>query len=240
MSCAPLPQAPLPAAAPGVRVPPNTWVVIPAYNEGPVLAEVLERVQAVCPNVVVVDDGSRDETYATAARQPVHLLRHLVNLGQGASLQTGVSYALKQGAQCVVTFDADGQMDEQEIGALCQALAAHQADVVLGSRFLKPGVRMPRLRRAVIRLAVLFTRLTTGLRLSDTHNGFRVLSRAAAERITIKQNRMAHASEILHAIARERLRYVEVPVSIRYTDYSLAKGQSVFNMVNILWDLLFH
>jgi polyprenyl-phospho-N-acetylgalactosaminyl synthase len=123
---------------------------------------------------------------------------------------------------------------------LCQALAAQQADVVLGSRFLQPGVRMPRLRRLVIRLAVLFTRLTTGLRLSDTHNGFRVLSRAAAERITIKQNRMAHASEILHAVARERLRYVEVPVSIRYTDYSLAKGQSVFSMVNILWDLLFH
>lgn len=218
----------------------GTWVVIPAYNEGPVLADVLARVLRVCPNVVVVDDGSSDHTLRIAAGLPVHLLRHLVNLGQGAALQTGISYALGRGARCVVTFDADGQMDEAEIARLCRPVVQGQVDVALGTRFGAQPARIPPLRRLVLRLAVLFTRLTTGLSVSDTHNGFRALSRAAGQRIRLRQNRMAHASEFLHAVARHRLRYAEVPVSIRYTDYSLAKGQSLLNSFNILWELLFH
>lgn len=239
MSCVPLDRREL-AAEPHDEVLANTWVVIPAYNEGPVLAEVLRRVLRVCPNVVVVDDGSTDETLQIAAGEPVHLLRHLINLGQGAALQTGISYALRCGARWIVTFDADGQMDEKEIPALCRALAHGDAEVALGTRFAGQGTPMPALRRLVLRMAVVFTRLTTGLPVSDTHNGFRALSRAAGQRIRLRQNRMAHASEILQAIARQRLRFTEVPVSIRYTDYSMAKGQSLLNSFNILWELLLH
>jgi polyprenyl-phospho-N-acetylgalactosaminyl synthase len=231
---------PRPAAGPRLAVPPDTWVVIPAYNEGDVLGAVLQRVLTVCPNVVVVDDGSPDHTAAAAIAHPVHLLRHAINLGQGAALQTGLGYALAQGAEYLVTFDADGQMDETEIAALCAAISTSTADVALGSRFLRRAPSMPRLRRLLIRTATLFTRLTTGLRLTDTHNGFRAFSRPAAREVHLKQNGMAHASEILHTIARRRWRYVEVPVSIRYTEYSLAKGQSLLNSINILWDLVFH
>jgi polyprenyl-phospho-N-acetylgalactosaminyl synthase len=221
-------------------LPADVWVIIPAFNEGTMLTEVLNRVLTVCRNVVVIDDGSRDGTQDVADQLPVHVLKHCVNLGQGAALQTGIDYALSQGAGRVVTFDADGQMDESEIGRLCAALEQSGSDVALGSRFLGSSTAMPKLRRLVLRLAVLFTWLTTGLRLTDVHNGFRAFSRAAAARLELRQNRMAHASEILTKIAQLRLSYVEVPVAIRYTDYSLSKGQSVFNLVNILWDLLFH
>lgn len=221
-------------------VPDDTWVVIPAYNEGSVLADVLERVLKVCRHVVVVDDGSRDETHRVAATLPVHLLRHRVNLGQGAALQTGVDYAIRCGAEFVCTFDADGQMDENDIVRFRTAVLERRCDVALGSRFLGSAANMPPLRRLMIRLAVVFTRCTTGLRLSDTHNGFRLFTRSAALQLRLKQNRMAHASEILSAIAQRKFSYVEVPVTIRYTDYSLSKGQSIFNLVNILWELTFH
>src|SRR5438552_5519077 len=97
---------------PGPLAPPGTWVVIPLYNEALVVGSVLDRVLAVCPNVVVVDDGSTDDSFRAARAHPVHVLRHLVNLGQGAALQSGLAFALSRGAEYIVTFDADGQMSE--------------------------------------------------------------------------------------------------------------------------------
>jgi hypothetical protein len=131
-------------------------------------------------------------------------------------------------------------MDEQDIPRFRQALIEKQCDVALGSRFLGSTQNMPGIRRMLIRMAVIFTRVTTGLRLTDTHNGFRMFTRAAAAQLPLRQNRMAHASELLSAIARQKLAYCEIPVAIRYTAYSLSKGQSVWNLLNILWELLFH
>lgn len=222
----------------------DVWLLIPAYNEGPVISSVLEAVRHAGYQVVVVDDCSTDTTHAEVARHEwVHLLRHPINLGQGAALQTAAEYALAQGAQFLVHFDSDGQHPIEEVPLLLRTLIRSRSDVVLGTRFPKGRMTaggMPPIKRLVLRLATLYTRLTTGLAVTDTHNGFRAMTADAARRIVITQNRMAHASEILHLIARHRLRYREVPVTIRYTEYSMAKGQSVWNAVNILWeDLLY-
>ena len=187
---------------------------------------------------VVVDDGSADATGQIAAAAGAHLVTHPLNLGQGAALQTGMDYALSRGAEVLVTFDADGQHRVADIRRLVEALARERADFALGSRFLGEAQDLPPLRRLILRAATVFTRLTTGLRLTDSHNGLRALTRRGAAAIRLRQNRMAHASEILAEIARSRLPYVEVPVSIEYTAYSLAKGQRLSDSVLILLDLL--
>ena len=155
----------------------DVWVVVPAYNEGPRLAPTLRDLCAAYPNVVVVDDGSRDDTAAVALQANVWLLRHVLNRGQGAALQTGIDFALQHGAGAVVTFDADGQHDVRDIAVLLQPLRAGQADVVLGSRFLGQTVGLPLSRRLVLKLGVLFTRCVSRVRVTDAHNGLRALSR---------------------------------------------------------------
>jgi len=218
--------------------PPGVWVVIAAYNEAARLGTTLAELAPHAANVVVVDDGSRDDTAAVARQAGVWVLRHPINRGQGAALQTGIRFALEQGAEYVVTFDADGQHDPAEIAALLAPVVEGRADAALGSRFLGRTVGMPTSRRLVLKAAVIFTRVVSQVKVTDAHNGFRALSRAAAEGIRIRQDRMAHASEILDEVRRLNLRYVEVPVTIRYTAATLAKGQSSWNSVRIVWQLL--
>lgn len=216
----------------------SLWFVIAAFNEGPMIAEVVRKVAPIA-RMVVVDDGSSDDTGDQAFAAGACVATHLVNRGQGAALQTGIEFALGQGARHVVTFDADGQHDVDEALQMVARCRDEGLDIVLGSRFLGTTVNMPAVRRLVIQAAVVFTRMTTGLKLTDAHNGLRVLSREAAGRIRIRQDRMAHASEILAQIARLRLNWREHPVTITYSEYSLAKGQKLSNSVRILEDILF-
>ena len=215
----------------------DLWFVIAAYNEGSMIMEVVRRVTPVA-KVVVVDDGSADDTADRALEAGAHVAVHLVNRGQGAALQTGIEYALSQGAAHVVTFDADGQHDLDDAMAMVEVCRSQGLDMVLGSRFLGRTVNMPLSRRLTLKAAVLFTRLTTGLKLTDAHNGLRVLSRAAAGRLRITQDRMAHASEITSKIRHLGLTFVEHPVTITYTEYSLRKGQKISNSVRILEDII--
>ncbi len=217
----------------------GVWVVIPAYNERTMIEGVLQALAASPYRVVVVDDGSHDQTEKVILRYPITLLQHVTNLGQGAALQTGISYAREQaGCQVIVTFDADGQHSPEDIEKLIQPIVDGEVDVVLGSRFIRGGeaLQIPRVRRHMLRLATWFTGLMTGLKTTDTHNGLRAFSLHAARRINLVQNRMAHASEILSLIRQEKFRYREVPVTVHYTEYSLSKGQSILNLVNILWE----
>ena len=214
------------------------WIVVAAHNEGPRLDETLRALCERQTNVVVIDDGSVDDTAAVARRHRVWLLRHLFNCGQGAALQTGIDFALRRGADCIVTFDADGQHAAGDIDLLVEPVCKGEVDVTLGSRFLGLATGMPLARRLVLKLGVLFTRLFCRIRVTDAHNGLRALSRHAAQRIHITQNRMAHASEILHQIRLFALRYREVPVTIHYSKASLQKGQSSWNAFGIVWDLV--
>lgn len=212
------------------------WVIVPAYNESAVLGGVVLGLVERGHRVVVVDDGSTDTSAAAARTAGAHVLRHALNRGQGAALQTGIAYALARGAEQVVTFDSDGQHAADDVEALLAPLLAGRADVVLGSRFMGEGEAIPPIRRAVLAAAVVFTRIASGARVTDTHNGLRAFSRAAAAKLDIRLDRMAHASEILDQIVRHGLRFEEVPVHVRYTDYSRRKGQSSLAALRILAD----
>lgn len=211
---------------------------MPAFREEPRIAATLEPFLATPYQVVVVDDGSYDRTSDIVREFPVWLIRHAVNCGQGAAIQTGIDFALSKGAEVIVTFDSDGQHAISEIDNLVRPIVAGEADVALGSRFLGETVGMPLARGLLLRAAVLFTWLVSQIRVTDTHNGFRAFSRLAARKIRIRQNRMAHASEILDEIGRHDLNYIEVPVTISYHEETLAKGQSGWNAFRITTDLL--
>jgi glycosyltransferase involved in cell wall biosynthesis len=216
----------------------DVWLVIPVFNEETVIADVLAHVLRTFPNVVCVDDGSADGSAARILGTGAHLLRHPINLGQGAALQTGLSYALAQPrAEYFVTFDADGQHRVEDAAELVRAVRDGGVDVALGSRFLSGTVHVPWLRRAMLKTVAALSPAARRLQLTDAHNGLRVLNRAAASQLKITMNGMAHASEIVNYLARSDLAVTEVPVTVLYTDYSKAKGQSLINGVNILFDL---
>ncbi len=215
----------------------KTLVIIPAKNEALSIDKVVFDVRQAGYEVLVVDDGSTDTTATVAQSAGALVLRHIINRGQGASLRTGIAYALDNGYEAVVFFDADGQMLASEIPLLVNRLENERLDVVLGSRFLGSAENIPLIKIITLGLALLFTRKTTGLKLSDTHNGFQVWRREALEQLQLCQDRYAYASEVLHEIARLNLRYQEVPVTIRYTEYSKIKGQSIWGVFSIIWDL---
>jgi len=219
----------------------RTCVVVPAFNEADVIGDVLARLCTLPCTTVVVDDGSTDGTYDVCRPYPIHLLHHACNLGQGAALQTGMAFALTRlGPRYLVTFDGDGQHQLQDIAALIAALSTGAVDVALGTRFGRAAdaALVPRGRRAVLKAAVVFTRFSTGMRVTDAHNGLRAFTARAAARIELRHNGMAHASELLAAIRRERLRWCEVPVSVAYTEYSGRKGQRGVGALDIVWDLV--
>jgi glycosyltransferase involved in cell wall biosynthesis len=218
----------------------DTCVVVPMFNEAQVIGEVVRELRRSFSHVVCVNDGSSDGSAAVAAAAGATVVSHATNLGAGAAFQTGVEFALRRfpDAQFVVTFDADGQHRVSDaVKMLCVARESG-ADVTLGSRFLEAPQRIPARRRLLLRAAVVFTRLTTGLPLTDTHCGLRVLNRRTAQVMKVRLPGMAHGSEILETIARSGLSYREVPVDVLYTEYSLRKGQRGINAVNILFDLV--
>src|SRR3569623_1650555 len=214
-----------------------TWVVIAAFNEAKVIREVVAGVVAGGWSVVVVDDGSRDDTAAQARVPGAIVLKHRINLGQGAALQTGIDYALRRGAEAIVTFDADGQHDPADIPLLLEALAT--ADIALGSRFLGRVEGASQRRMAMLRTATKVSNGLSGMSLTDAHCGLRAFRAEAAPALRITQDRMAHAAELLRKIKTSGLRVVEVPVTIKYTEHSKSKGQGGIQAVRILFDYFF-
>ena len=218
---------------------PDVWIVIPLYNEAPVIGSVIDDLKAVFSNIVCVDDGSSDGSGAIAKAHGARVINHPINLGQGAALQTGISYAREQdGAAYIVTFDADGQHRIDDALGMLALARKKKLGVVFGSRFLDDRTNPGFAKKVVLKTAVWVTNQTTGMKLTDAHNGLRVLSVEAARGINLQQDRMAHATEIVVQIGRTKLPWEEFPVEVIYTDYSKAKGQSLLNSVNILFDLI--
>jgi len=168
----------------------------------------------------------------------VHVLRHVINLGQGAALQTGIEFAVRRRAAVIVTFDADGQHCVEDIPTLLAALTAH--DIVLGSRFLGKEIQgATKRRKALLKTATAMSNRMSGLTLTDAHCGLRAFRASAAPKLRITQDRMAHASQLLRKIKSSGLRVTEVPVTVRYTEHSMRKGQSGFQAIRILFDYFF-
>lgn len=218
----------------------SVTVVIPVFNDTQEIRSVVTAILLQGPyRIIVVDDGSLLPVAPLLDGLPVTCLRHQVNLGQGAALQTGFNLALQQGAAVVVSFDADGQHDANDLPRLLEPLVAGRAAVALGSRFLayQPN-DVPRVRRWVLKTARFVNFLFCGMLLSDAHNGLRAFTKAALEKILITENRMGHASEILFEIRRHQLPFEEVPVTIYYTPYARNKGQSSGDSIKVLFDLV--
>ncbi len=219
---------------------PDTWVVVPVFDEAQVITEVVGGLRTTFDHVVCVDDASRDGSPAAAEAAGAVVVRHPVNLGQGAAIATGLEFALAHPTtRYVVTFDADGQHRVSDAAAMVDRLRDGEVDALLGSRVLDGRTRLPALKRAVLRAAVAYSTVTSGLRTTDAHNGLRAMTAEVAASLHLTQNRMAHASEIVEQIGAGGWRWAEHPVEILYTRYSRAKGQSVWNSVNILTELIF-
>ena len=217
----------------------DTWVIIPVYNEDQVIGQVVKDLLPTFPHVVCIDDGSRDKSAAVAAAAGATVIRHPVNLGQGAGLQTGIEYVRGfTPAKYLLTFDADGQHRVEDGLAMVEQAEKENLAIVFGSRFLSSQTQVGWSKRLVLKTAARVTARRTGLQLTDAHNGLRVLRRDAFEQVNLLQNLMAHASEIVAQLAKTGLPWAEHSVYIRYTDYSKAKGQSLLNSINILTELL--
>ena len=218
----------------------DVWLVVPCFNEGTVIEDVLRSARETFPNIVAVDDGSSDDSAMAIHRAGAHLVRHPVNLGQGAAIQTGVEYARAQpGAQYFVTFDADGQHQVKDVLTMIGRLRDEPMDIVVGTRFGRPRSeddQVPLIKRIVLRTVVMLSPRTRRLGLTDAHNGLRVFNRRVAETLNLRMNGMSHASEFVELMDSHGWRVAEEPVDILYTEYSMSKGQSLLNGINILSD----
>lgn len=216
--------------------------IMPAFNEGPRIKNTIEACLAFVDSLIVVDDGSADNTYEIANSIPKAIvLKHAINRGQGAALRTGTSAALKLGADIIVHLDADGQHNPSQIPDLIRAIQESRADIIFGSRFLGQAPQgMPRSRRFLLWGGRWFNTFVQGIprSVTDPQSGFRAFNRHAAKAINFKQDRMAHASEILKLATRSNLRWIEVPVTVTYTADSLRKGQKNTDALKIAWQLL--
>ena len=208
--------------------------IVPAYNEAKNIGSTLKSLFDHVDQVVVVDDGSVDKTAAIAKSAGATVLRHRINRGQGAALQTGHEYAINTSADFVLHFDGDGQLDVMDIKPALERIKETSSDVLLGSRFLDDRSNVPLSKRYLIHpIGRLFQRLFHGLKLTDTHNGFRILNQKALLKIKITQDGMAHASEIPVLAKKNNLKIVEFPVRVVYREY----GQGVGGGFGILKDL---
>ena len=218
----------------------DTCCIVPMYNEGQVIFQVITNLKSVFPFILCVDDGSSDESAAIAKDAGATVIRHAVNIGQGAALSTGFSWVQNQSRfSYVVTFDADGQHRPQDALQLVSELRNKNVDVVFASRFLEQDqATIPLTKRMLLKSVTKITKALTDVQLSDAHNGLRALTVEATRAIDLTQNGMAHATQLVSLILQANLKYTEVPVTVLYTPYSRSKGQSVFNSINIALDLI--
>ncbi len=205
----------------------DVFVVIPAYNEERMIRSVIDELRKQeFHNIVVVDDGSDDATARIALEEGAIVLQHPINRGQGAALKTGTDFAVQQNASIIVHFDADGQMRSQDIVRLVEPIRKGKVRMSFGSRFMNKQSNIPVLRRLFLKGGRVFMKVLYGVNMTDPQSGFRAMDAQAAQHIVITQRSMAHCSEIIDEVHRKKIPYCEVPVIIKYTEYSLMHGQN--------------
>lgn len=222
------------------RIYDDVALIIPAYNEGSAIADTINKIPNSFSTIIAVNDGSGDDTAEQILSTHAQLVSHPINLGQGAALQTGIEYALlNTHIKYFVTFDADGQHRIEDVEKMLEYIKNNsQTDIVLGSRFLGNAENITRQKVILLKMAIWFQNLTTGINLTDAHNGLRVFNRRTAELLDLKMADFSHASEIIERISEKKLMHAELPVTIVYSDYSRSKGQSMINAINIAFDVV--
>jgi len=217
----------------------KVYIVVPAYNEEERIDRAIKDLRDHgYNNIIVINDGSTDRTSKVAKDNKAIVISHPINLGQGSAIQTGLEYALLSGAEIIVTFDADGQHMASDIDTLLGPIVSNEAEVTLGSRFLNKKSNTPWTKQVILKGGAFILFLMYGIMLTDTHNGLRAFTASAAAKIKLESHGMEHASEIIEKIKLEKIHYLEVPVTINYTSYSIKKGQKISNSLNILFKML--
>lgn len=220
------------------------WIVLPAYNEETVIKDVIREIQAAgYRNIIVVDDGSHDQTFEKAKEMDVIALRHPINRGKGAATKTGIEAAKLLGAGIIVTMDSDGQHNPADIARLIEPIQKNHCDVVLGTRLKNPK-GMPWYKIIANHIGNAITWYFYGLYVSDSQSGFRAYSRHASELINTKTDRYEYDSEVIREIYLYKLKYKEVPIEVRYTEYSMGKIQKqgfvngLKTFYKIIWNII--
>ncbi len=215
----------------------DIWVILPAYNEANIIGDVLKELITLGLKLVVVDDGSADQTYeithAVLNDNPGsgYLYSHPINRGLGATLKTGIEACLEKGADIMVTFDADGQHNPHDILPVCQPIIEERADVVIGVRDFDD---MPGVKKVSNQLMNLITWIFYGSHVKDSQSGLRAFNRKAALSLDVVSREYGISSEIIREIKHKELKMEEVPIETIYTDYALAKGTNLKVGIKIL------
>ena len=216
----------------------KTLIIIPLYNESKVIEEVVNGILKHFTNIVIINDGSTDESLDIISKLDVKVINHPFNMGQGAAIQTGIDYCIGKNFDYIVTFDGDGQHCPLDVIEMIEVINNKKVDTVLGSRFIGKTENMPKMKYILLKCAIIFNYFITGMFLTDAHNGLRVFKMNVVKNMRLKHNGMAHATEILEIISRNKLNFIEYPVTIKYTEYSISKGQSLFNSIVIAFDII--
>jgi polyprenyl-phospho-N-acetylgalactosaminyl synthase len=223
----------------------DVWVIIPAYNEGPMVGEVVRRVRACgFEQVLVVNDGSTDHTAIAAREAGARVLSHPINRGAGAVSQTGILFARREGIRYMIQMDADGQHHPEDLDRLMVRMAAGNCDILVGSRFMDKSGNIPAIRIIYNQISNVFTNWFCRSWYSDTQSGFRMLNRQAIEAIDLHIDGFGYCSEMIIQAEQRELQVAEVPISVSYTEYSMSKGQDlhtgIVTALNLLWKLVFY
>jgi len=225
--------------------------LIRTYNEWTYLLDTIEKIKkAWYKNILVVDDGSKDGTKERLEiRDDIFYIRHLINFGAGAALETGFEFLRRNWEKIwikyIVSFDADGQHQVEDLENFKKIFEENKnLDVVLGSRFIQnTAYNIPLHRKVILFLSKFFTFFISSISVSDPHNGYKMFTLDAINKIHLTMDGFAYASELIDEISRNKLQFKEVPVNILYTDYSLSKWQKSLNAINIairmIWSKLF-
>ena len=218
---------------------PREYIVIPAFNEATRLPGVLKRILHLgYRHIIVVDDGSDDNTADVAREHNVYVVRHPINLGVGAATQTGIAYALKNGASYIVTLDGDHQHLPEDIEHLLSAIRDSDKDMIIGSRFMKHDNQIPPIRYFYNQIGNIVTFLVTGHYLTDSQSGMKVISRKFAKDTRINCNGFEFCVEMIRNAKRHRYKISEIPISVKYSKDTLQKGQSFLNGVRMIGRLI--
>lgn len=225
---------------------PKTYIILPAYCESKVIKEVIASIKKEgFTNIIVVDDGSNDNTYEEAKSTGVITISHPINRGKGAATQTGIDAAKLLNADIIVTMDSDGQHDPKDIKKLIKPIVDQKADVVIGSRMLN-NKDMPQSRILMNKIANIVTYVFFGIMVSDSQSGLRAYSKKAYTSVYTYLDRYEFESEMLGQIKEANLKIKEVPIKVIYTDYSKSKykhmskfsAQGLTNGINMVIRLI--
>lgn len=219
-------------------------IIIPAYNEAPMIAQVIREIQAQfdCP-IIVIDDGSTDGTANVALNAGASVAKHPINRGAGAACMTGIALARAHNWPCVVFMDADGQHVPNDILAIYETFQEQETDLVIGNRFGGKANEIPALRRFFNGLANRLTNIFCSGSYSDTQSGLRLLGPKAIAKIDLLQDDFSYCSEMIIQADRKGLKIREYPIQVRYTEYSVSKGQDfqvgLTTAFQFLWKIMF-